>query len=472
MEAGSHAAYEELNRGLKERHVQLIALGGAIGVGLFLGSASAIQIAGPSLTLTYVVAGVVLFFMMRALGELALYRPVSGSFATYAEEFVGPWAGFVTGWTYWFMWVVIGMAEITAVGVYVRYWFPAVSQWIPALIALVALYLVNLIAVGFFGEFEFWFAIIKIATIVALIIIGLMIVLFGFGELGRDASFSNLWEHGGFFPKGLSGTLLSLQIVVFAFAGIELIGVTAGEAQNPERTIPKAINKVLWRILIFYVGALLIIMSLVPWDRLSTHSSPFVLVFERVGLPEAAGIINFVVITAAMSSCNSGIFSTGRMLYTLAGRNQAPRIFGKVSSRKVPARAGTASVAAMSIGVLLNYLVPERVFTYVTSVAIVGVLWTWAMIVIAHLAYRRAVREGRLRQVFFGMPGAPWTNWLVVLFLAVVLVILGFDESTRVALYVAPVWFGIVAIGYLFIRVRRSQSSEGVQSEDEKGDGE
>ena len=350
------AVHEDFHRGLKERHIQMIAIGGAIGVGLFLGSAKAIQQAGPSLLLAYAVAGVVIFLIMRALGELMLYRPVSGSFATYADEFVGPWAGFATAWTYWLMWVVIAMAEITAAGIYVQYWVPGLPQWVPALAALVVLLGVNLIAVGVFGEFEFWFAIIKVVTIIGMILLGLAIILLGISDLSHTASFSNLWSHGGFFPKGFSGPFLALQIVMFAFLGVELIGVTAGEAQNPEKTIPSAINKVIWRILIFYVGALTIIMSLVAWNHLNPSQSPFVVVFSRVGIPTAAGIVNFVVLTAALSSCNSGIFSTGRMLYTLAGFRQAPASLRKVSRHKVPAVGMMVSFVAMLGGVVSELL--------------------------------------------------------------------------------------------------------------------
>jgi AAT family amino acid transporter/D-serine/D-alanine/glycine transporter len=450
---------QDFHRGLKDRHVQMIAIGGAIGVGLFLGSATAIQKAGPGLVVSYAIGGLVIFFIMRALGELLLYRPVSGSFATYAEEFVAPWAGFITGWSYWFMWVVVGMAEITAVGVYVHYWFPAIPQWVPALITLGVLYSVNLIAVGLFGELEFWFALIKVVTIVAMMVIGLAIILFSLGDLGKTASFSNLWTQGGFFPFGTLGVLLTLQIVMFAYQGVELIGVTAGEAQNPEKVLPHAINSVIYRILIFYIGALLIIMSLVAWNQLSVGTSPFVFVFEKIGIPAAAGIINFVVITAAASSCNSGIFSTGRMLYTLAQVGQAPRAFAKVSGQHVPAAGITASAALMLIGVALNYIVPERVFVYVTSVSLVGSLWTWALIAIAHLGYRRAVAAGDARPVGYRMPGSPYTNWFVVAFLVLVAIFLSLDEGTRVALYVAPVWFAILGIGYQVAKSRVAQQA-------------
>jgi amino acid transporter, AAT family len=298
---------------------------------------------------------------------------------------------------------------------------------------------------------------IKVVTIVAMIVLGLTIILFKFGDLGKTASFSNLWTHGGFFPFGALGVLLTLQMVMFAYQGLELIGVSAGETENPEKVLPHAINSVVYWMLILYIGALLIIMSLVAWNRLSPETSPFVLVFEKIGIPAGAGIINFVVITAASSSCNSGIFSTGRMLYSLARVGQAPRAFGKVSSRNVPAAGVTASATLMLIGVALNYIVPEQVFVYVTSISLVGSLWTWALIVIAHLGYRKAVATGVARAVPYRMPGSPYTNWFVVAFLVLVAVLLSLDEGTRIALYVAPVWFTILGIGYQIAKPRAEQ---------------
>lgn len=446
---------QDFHRGLKDRHVQLIALGGAIGVGLFLGSGRAIAQAGPGLIFAYAAGGVVIFFIMRALGELLLHRPVAGSFATYAEEYVSPFAGFATGWSYWFMWVVTGMAEITAVGIYCNYWFPDLPQWIPALAALTLLYGVNLVAVSLFGELEFWFALIKILAIVALLIAGPLVLIFGWGAAGQTASVSNLWDHGGMFPTGVLGVVLALQMVMFAFQGVELLGVTAGEVEDPEKSLPKATNAVVTRILVFYIGALLVIMSLVPWTEFSAGESPFVMVFERIGLPGAAGIINFVVITAAASSCNSGIFSTGRMLYTLSHFGQAPKAFGKVNRNHVPAAGITASVFVMLFGVVLNYFIPEQVFVYVTSVALVGTIWTWGIIMLAHIGYRRAVARGEAKAVSFRMPGAPYTNWAVLAFLAMVAVFLGVDAGTRVALYVAPVWFAILGVSYHMLRRRQ-----------------
>jgi amino acid transporter, AAT family len=371
------------------------------------------------------------------------------------DEFCGPFAGFVTGWSYWFMWIVIAMAELTAIGIYVRYWLPGLPQWLPALVVLVALYGSNLLAVRVFGELGFWFALIKVVTIIALIVGGSAVILLHLGDLGQTAGFSNLLIHGGFLPFGLIGVLLTLQMAMFAYSGVELIGVTAGEAENPAVVLPKATNGITFRILIFYIGALLVIMMLVPWDQLSPETSPFVFVFEKLHIPGAANVINLVVITAATSSCNCGLFSTGRMLYSLARRGQAPVTFGKLSTRNVPAAGVRASAAVLLIAVALNFVVPERAFIWVTSVALVGTLWTWGIIMVSHANYRRAVKDGRAPAVAYRMPGAPVANWLVVAFLLFVSAMLWLQEDTRVALYVAPVWFGLLGLGYRLCSPRR-----------------
>ncbi|WP_066633586.1 amino acid permease [Desulfolucanica intricata] len=439
---------EGLHRGLQERHIQLIAIGGAIGVGLFLGSASAIKTAGPAITLSYIIGGLMIFMVMRALGELAVSYPVSGSFSAYAHTFFGPLAGYLTGWTYWFMWVVTCMAEITAVGVYVNYWLPDIPQWIPALCALVAMTLINLISVKYFGEFEFWFALIKVVTIIAMILIGLGIILFGIGNGGVALGFSNLWANGGFFANGLSGVFLAMVMVAFAFLGVELIGVTAGEAQNPEKTIPSAINKVLWRILIFYVGALVVIMSIFPWNQIGTTGSPFVLTFAKIGIPAAAGIINFVVLTAALSSCNSGLFSTGRMLYDLSLKKNAPAFLSNLSKNKVPYIAILVSSAFMLIGVVLNYLAPAKVFIYITSVATIGAVFIWSMILLVQIKFRRGLSKEEVEKLSYKTPLWPYASWAALAGLLTILVLMAFDEGTRVALYVGPVWFGGVLASY------------------------
>ncbi|PKU23612.1 amino acid permease [Telmatospirillum siberiense] len=440
---------EELQRGLKERHIQLIAIGGAVGVGLFYGSASAIKTAGPMLMISYLVAGIVMFFMMRALGEVALAHPVSGSFSAYAHHFINPLFGYLTGWTYWFAWVVTCMAEITAVGVYVHFWQPDLPQWIPALAAVLGMSLVNFVSVKVYGEFEFWFALIKVATIVAMIIFGGAMIVFGLGNGGVAIGISNLWTvDGGFFTKGFTGFSLSLVMVSFAYIGIELVGVTAGEAKNPEKSLPAAIDKIFWRILIFYIGTLFVIMSLYPYDQLGTVGSPFVATFAKLGIPSAAGLINFVILTAALSSCNSGLFSTGRMLYNLALQGKAPAIFGRLNGRKVPANALLVSSVLLLVGVALNYLVPGEVFNYVTSIATSGTLFVWGIIVVVQMKYRAALTPREAAALKYKMPLYPLANYIVLAFLVFVIITMGFDENNRVALYVAPCWFAFLLVSY------------------------
>ncbi|WP_243793462.1 amino acid permease [Saccharopolyspora gloriosae] len=455
----SEPAPEEYRKELSNRHINMIALGGAIGVGLFLGSGKALNQVGPGLMLIYAIAGVMIFFVMRALGELLMYRPVSGSFAEYAGEFIGPWAKFATGWGYWLVWIVTGMAEITAVGEYFQFWFPELPQWIPALGALIVLSGVNLIAVKLFGEFEFWFALIKVVAIVSMIVLVALILIFGFSEAGDTAAVSNIWSQGGFFPNGPTSALLAFQIVMFAFIGVEMVGQTASESKNPKQVLPKAINAVMLRILIFYVGALAALTALVPWTSFSPDGSPFVQAFALIGIPAAAGIINFVVITAALSSCNSGIFSTGRMLRTLSEDGHAPNAVGRLSARAVPSRAIAVTFGAMLIGVVLNYVAPEEAFTYITSASTVGALFTWGMIVIAHLGFRRKVARGEIQATTFRMPWAPYSNYVVLAFLAMVVVLLAFDSDTVIALYITPVLVIALGIGYVVSR-RRSTERE------------
>ncbi|PBC79633.1 D-serine/D-alanine/glycine:proton symporter (AAT family) [Streptomyces sp. TLI_235] len=448
-------------RGLGSRQIQMIAIGGAIGTGLFLGAGTAISKAGPSLILSYAVAGLVIFVIMRALGELLTYRPVSGSFSEYAREFLGPFAGFVTGWTYWLFWVVTGMAETTAAAVYVRYWAPGVPQWASALAFLVLLYGANLISVKLFGEIEFWFSMVKVTAILGMILIGVGVLTLGFSDAGDTASVTHLWADGGFFPKGVGATVMTLQIVMFAYLGVELVGVTAGESEDPARTLPRAINTLPWRIALFYIGALVIILSLVPWQEFAPGVSPFVAAFEKVGIPAGASVINFVVLTAALSSCNSGMYSTGRMLRDLALRGQAPGRLTALNSRRTPAAAITVSCLLMGVGVVLNYLAPAKAFEYVTSVATVCGLWTWAVILVAQIRYRRAWQDGRLPAPTFKAPGGSWPSRLALAFLVLVVVLIGFDEDARISLYVFPVWAALLTAGYLVLARIRPEAVQG-----------
>ncbi|WJD99263.1 amino acid permease [Streptomyces antimycoticus] len=450
----SAAPEEDYERGLGSRQVQMIAIGGAIGVGLFMGAGANIAKAGPSIILMYALAGVVVFFIMRALGELLLYRRSTGSFAEYIREFLGPFFGYVTGWTYWLLWVVTGMAELTAAAIYINFWFPSIPQWVSALVFLVVLFGVNLISVKVFGEVEFWFSMVKVTAIIGMIVIGLGVLTLGFSDAGDTAAASNLWSHGGFFPNGIGDSLMTLQGVMFAYLAVELVGVTASESEDPEKTLPKAINTLPWRIIIFYVGSLMVLLAVVKWTEFSAGESPFVHAFSKIGIPLAGGIVNFVVLTAALSSCNSGMYSTGRMLRDLATSGEGPRIFARLNLRKSPAIGITFSVLFMAIGVLLNYVVPEKAFTYVTSVSTACGVFTWLMILFAHIRYRRAFRAGQLPASSFPAPGGSVFSWVAVVFLLFVTCLVAYDKDARVSLYVGAGWAVCLVIGWYVLKAR------------------
>ncbi|MCT9082443.1 amino acid permease [Streptomyces fulvoviolaceus] len=472
VDTGSEKAPKEseegYERGLGSRQVQMIAIGGAIGVGLFLNAGANIAKAGPSLILMYAVAGVIIFFIMRALGELLLYRPVSGSFAEYSREFLGPFFGYFTGWTYWLLWVVTGMAELTAAAIYIHYWFPDIPQWVTALVFLVVLFVANLISVKLFGEIEFWFSMIKVTALIGMIVIGLGVLTFGFSNAGDTAAVSNLWAFDGFFPKGIGSSLMTLQGVMFAYLAVELVGVTAGESENPEKTLPKAINTLPWRIGLFYVGALTVILCVVKWTEFAPGVSPFVKAFAMIGIPAGAGIVNFVVLTAALSSCNSGMYSTGRMLRTLADSGEAPKAFNKLSATRTPALAITVSMLFMGIGVVLNYIVPEKAFGYVVSVATAAGIWTWLMILISHVLYRRAVEAGRLPASSFPAPGGAKGSYVAIAFLLFVTCLIAYDADSRVCLYVMAGWAAVLGIGWAVLKSRNPEIAERREPEFEK----
>ena len=431
---------QELKRGLKNRHVQLLAIGGAIGTGLFLGSGRSISLAGPAILLTYMITGIICFFIMRALGELLLSNLNHHSFIDFVEEYLGNRAAFITGWTYWFCWLSLAMADLTAVGLYMQYWIPWMPQWIPALVVLAVLLVMNLTAVKHFGEMEFWFALIKVIAIVSLIIIGLIMILTGFTTNAGAAAFENLWNYGGWFPNGTMGFILSFQMVVFAFTGIELVGLTAGETENPEKVIPMAINNIPLRIILFYIGSLAIIMSIYPWIAVDPNSSPFVAVFNAVGILAAASIVNFVVLTSAASATNSGIFSTSRMIYALSKRGHAPSRMRRLTNHSVPYQATLFSAAALLFTVVLNYVMPESVFIMITSISTFCFIYIWAIIVICHLKYRKTNPE-LAKQSTFKMPLYPFMNYLILAFFVFILVVLALQSDTRIALMFTPFWF-------------------------------
>ena len=435
----------EMKRGLKNRHLQMIALGGAIGTGLFYGSASTIALAGPAVMLSYLIGGVVIFFIMRMLGEMAVDEPVSGSFSYYATKYWGKFPGFLSGWNYWFNYVLVSMAELTAVGIYMQFWYPDMPQWIAALVCLVVITAVNLINVRLYGEFEFWMALVKISAIVLMIVLGLCL-LFGSGQPFPD-NISNIWQNGGFMPNGWWGLALSITVVMFSFGGIELIGITAGEAENPDHTIPKAINQVIWRILIFYVGTMAVLMALWPWNKVGMEASPFVQIFSNVGVPAAAHILNFVVLTAAVSVYNSAIYSNSRMLYGLAMKNEAPEFLGKLSKRGVPVNGIFVSSGITLLCVALNYFFPGKVFMVLMSVATIAATISWMTITITHLKFRaKCLAEGKATK--FKSPFYPVINYICM---ALLLGVWGFMtqiEDMKLAVIILPIWLLLLWLGY------------------------
>lgn len=446
-----------LRRNLTNRHIQLIAIGGAIGTGLFMGSGKTISLAGPSIVFVYMIIGFMLFFVMRAMGELLLSNLEYKSFSDFAADLLGPWAGYFTGWTYWFCWVVTGMADVVAITAYAQFWFPGLSDWIAALSVVLVLLALNLATVKMFGEMEFWFAMIKIVAIVALIVVGLVMVMMQFtSPSGVQASFAHLWNDGGWFPKGISGFFAGFQIAVFAFVGIELVGTTAAETKDPEKSLPRAINSIPVRIITFYVLALIVIMSVTPWNSVVPNKSPFVELFILVGVPAAASIINFVVLTSAASSANSGVFSTSRMLYGLAQDGVAPKYFGKLSRRAVPATGLTFSCICLLGGVVLVYVIPDviTVFTMVTTVSAILFMFVWTIILCSYLVYRRKRPELHAKSIY-KMPLGRVMCWVCMAFFAFVLVLLTLQQDTRQALMVTPLWFIVLGICWIFVSKRR-----------------
>lgn len=441
---------DELKRGLKNRHIQLIALGGAVGTGLFLGSAQTISMAGPSVILGYAIGGIIAFLIMRQLGEMITEEPVAGTFSHFSYKYWGPFAGFLSGWNYWMLFVLVSMAELTAVGIYVQYWWPEIPTWVSAAVFFVLINLINLTTVKVYGEMEFWFAIIKVAAIIGMILFGSYLLFSGLG--GPEAGISNLWSlEGGFMPFGTDGLIMATAIIMFSFGGLELIGITAAEADNPQKSIPKAINQVIYRILIFYIGSLVVLLSLYPWTKVVEGGSPFVMIFHDLNSNMVATALNVVVLTAALSVYNSCVYSNSRMLYGLALQKNAPKALAKTNSRGVPVNAILFSSTIAAIGILINYMIPKEAISILMSLVVSSIVINWAMISLSHLKFRAAKdREGvvpKFKSLFY-----PFSNYLCLLFLAGVLVIMYITPGIRISVLLIPVWLVILGIGYLITR--------------------
>ncbi len=446
----------ELKRGLKNRHIQLIALGGAIGTGLFLGIGSTIKMAGPAVLLGYAIGGFIAFLIMRQLGEMVAEEPVSGSFSYFAHKYWNGFSGFLAGWNYWVLYVLVSMAELTAVGVYVQYWWPHIPTWVSAAVFFVVINAINLSNVKHFGELEFWFAFIKVVAIIGMILFGGYLLLSGTG--GPDATISNLWAHGGFMPNGWHGLIMSLAIIMFSFGGLELVGITAAEADNPRKSIPQAVNQVIYRILIFYIGALAVLLALFPWNKLAEGGSPFVMIFDALHSSLTANILNVVVLTAALSVYNSCVYCNSRMLHGLALQGNAPRQLLKVDKRGVPVLAIALSAATTLVCVLINYLIPGEAFKLLMSLVVAALVINWAMISLTHLRFRRRKMKEHVEPVFKAF-WFPFANYLCLAFLAGMLVVLYMLGET-LAVELVPVWLVVIGIGYQ-IKKRRSAATSG-----------
>lgn len=442
-----------LQRVLTLRHIMFIALGSAIGTGLFYGSASAIQLAGPSVLVAYMVGGAAVFMVMRAMGELALANPVSGAFSEYATRYLGRWAGFVTGWSYALEMALVAIADVTAFAVYMQFWFPNSPAWVWIVSVLLILLAINLTKVKAFGEAEFWFTLVKVSAIIAMIIGGVILLFVGVQAHDSVASsVTNLWSlDGGFMPNQFTGFLACFTVVMFSFGGIETIGIAAGETKNPRVSIPKAIRTVPARIMIFYVLTLGVIMSLYPWYSVSKENSPFVQIFSSLGIPAAAGILNIVVITAAVSAMNADVYGAGRMLYGLAQRGLAPASFRRVSSNGAPWMTTLLMIVVMAVGVIVNVLFKDA-FEVVASLATFATVLVWVMILLAHIAYKRGGYDTEKQPVRLPL----WVSYLTLAFMAFVVVLLGLFESTRLALVVGGIWC-VFLLGYYLLVLRGKQ---------------
>lgn len=438
-----------LKRGLQNRHIQLIALGGAIGTGLFLGIGPAIQMAGPAVLLGYGVAGIVAFLIMRQLGEMVVEEPVSGSFAHFAYKYWGPFAGFLSGWNYWVMFVLVGMAELTAAGIYMQYWFPDIPSWCWVALFFVAINAANLVNVRLYGEMEFWFALIKVLAIIGMIAFGIWLLVTGQG--GERTGIANLWQYGGFFATGWKGLILSLAVIMFSFGGLELIGITAAEARSPQTTIPKAVNQVVYRILLFYIGSLVVLLSLYPWLDIKSDSSPFVMIFHEMDSNLVASSLNFVILVASLSVYNSGVYSNSRMLYGLSVQRNAPKFLAEVNHRGVPIHSLFLSAGITSLVVLLNYLLPKAAFGLLMALVVATLLLNWIMISLAHLKFRRAMKhQGRVTQ--FKALLYPFSNYFCIVFMLMILGLMCSMDEMRLSAMLLPLWIVFLFAAFKLLR--------------------
>ena len=444
----------QLKHGLSNRHIQLIALGGSIGTGLFLGISQTIKLAGPSVILGYALAGLIAFFMMRQLGEMVVEEPVSGSFSYFAYKFWSPFAGFMSGWNYWVLNVLVCMAELSAIGLYVQYWWPEIPTWISALGFFVLINAINLLHVKVFGETEFLFSMIKILAIIGMIGYGAWLLASGHG--GAHASISNLWALGGFFPNGISGLIMAMAIIMFSFGGIELVGIAAAETKNPTTTIPKAVNQIVYRVLLFYVLTIIVLLSLFPWNQIAEGGSPFVLIFDSLGSQGVATVLNFVVLTAAISVYNGTSYGTSRMLLGLAEQGNAPQFLKKINQRGIPYAAILCSALVTLLCVVLNYIFPEKAFKLLMSLVVSAIVINWMMLALTHLKFKQRMLALQ-KSTLFPTLIYPISNYICIVFMLGILVVMWLTPDMRIVVMLIPLWIGCLTLTYWFKQRSKTQ---------------
>ena len=435
----------QLKHGLSNRHIQLIALGGSIGTGLFLGISQTIKLAGPSVILGYAIAGLIAFFMMRQLGEMVVEEPVSGSFSYFAYKYWNPFAGFMSGWNYWVLNVLVCMAELSAIGLYIQYWWPEIPTWVSALGFFIFINIINLLHVKVFGEMEFIFSIIKILAIIGMIGFGAW--LLASGQAGETASITNLWALGGFFPNGFTGLIMAMAIIMFSFGGIELVGIAAAETRNPTQTIPKAVNQIVYRVLLFYVLTIVVLLSLFPWNQIAEGGSPFVLIFDSLGSQGVATILNFVVLTAAISVYNGTSYGTSRMLLGLAEQGNAPKFLRKINQRGIPYAAILTSAVVTAICVFLNYAFPEKAFKLLMSLVVSAIVINWMMLAFTHLKFKQRMLKLQ-KSTLFPAIAYPITNYICIIFMLAILVVMWMTPDMQIAVILIPFWLICLTLAY------------------------
>lgn len=451
---GTEHQEHDLKPGLTNRHIQLIALGGAVGTGLFYGISKIIYQTGPSILLGYLIAGVVAFFIMRQLAEMIVEEPGAGSFSYFAHRYWGNFAGYCSGWNYWMLYILVGMSELTACAQALQFWWP-IPGWLYITAIFLIVLAINLAAVKFYGEAEFIFAMIKVLTIIGIIVYGLYLLLSGKG--GPEASITNLWQYGGFFPNGIKALVMSMTLLMFSFGGLELIGITAAESHEPRKSIPKATNQVIYRILIFYVGAVSILLCLVPWTHIvpQENVSPFVLLFQNINGNIVANVLNFVVFTALLSAYNSAAYCTSRMLYGLSRQGNAPKCFGEIIKRGIPFKAIMASASATVICIALNYWLPENALEILMSLVVSSLILNWVFISFTHIKFRQ-VKNKQGITTYFRTWFYPWSNYFCLVFLIGIIVLMLMTPGLYISALLIPIWLGFLGLSYVIRFVHRT----------------